>query len=177
MGTPNIAGQYKGPVSVVVRASQPGPDGQQEGKVQAYSSSSEGTSVSAEITFDFDNKAVILQDGLLTPKFGAPMSTKMAYEARGDMDGNTNVLSMQEDPDVPGNYIVSYYWKVESEGGSGPSAGPVNTSITLEITQLIDDSIAFVTYIDPEGNGIPGTALPGFPLGATPDWRGRIEKI
>jgi len=188
MGTANIVGKYKGYFNIVMRpsANMPGAPNDLIGKLMAFSGAGVegGGLVQTQIMFDFDNKFATLEDITLTPSTEAPMDTQYVYHsARGDgTPGSTNMeLPLEPDPDVPGNYIVTYWLKLEMSS-SGAVHGPAETSIRLEISQLRDGSIAFVTHVadTEEGNWIPGTALPSPPfppLKPMPDWRGRADKV
>lgn len=165
MGTPSITGRYEGSYDVVVR---------KEGSVvQACSGPLGGGHGEVGWTFDFSSnpKTVTLDKGRLTPAPGLPLPW-FNYQAKAD--GGGPALPLTDNGD--GTYTVaSYIWQVFPAGAPlGPFA---HTSITLDITQLTDDSIAVVTVPGP--NGVPGTPLPSPPFqrGATPDWRGRASKV
>ena len=165
MGTPNISGRYEGTYDVVVR--------KEGGKVQAYSGPLGGGQGGVAWSFDFSSepKTVTLEKGRLTPAPGLPLPW-LNYEARAT--GGGAALPLTDNGD--GTYTVqSYVWQVFPVGAP---LGPYGTtSITLEITQLLDDSIAVVTAQG--AHGLPGTPLPSppFPGAATPDWRGRASKV
>jgi len=176
MGTPNLSGQYSGPIAIAVLAAFGPPE--MKGKTQAYSMPRvDSTSDVTTLKLDFDSKVAILEDGRLVPSFTAPMpSAYVNYTARSDQNGDSNVLTFEPDPDNAGNYVVHYHWKVEPQSPEAPST-EADTTITLEITELKDGSLAIVTAMG--ANGIPGTPLPPDfpPVGPSPDWRGLLKKI
>jgi len=170
-----ISGKFSGYYGIVIRSTQTGDDGEQLGKVQACSGPRSDDPIALlEWEFDFTdptNLTVTLQDGRLTPKPGAPAPAPWVdYIARSHVDSNSPVLQVVLADN--GLYVVKYFWQILPGGNEGPSTD--KATINLEITQLQDDSIVVVTHAT---GSIPGTPLPGFPLGATPDWRGRAKKV
>jgi len=184
MGTANISGKYEGYFNIVMRpsANMPGSPDDLIGKLMAFSGSSNGALVQTKITFDFDNKLVTVEDVTLTPSTEAPMDTQYVYwKARGDDAPDSTDMELPIEDQGDGIYKITY-WLTLVMSSSGTVLGPQKTDIRLEISQLRDGSIAFVTYVadTDEGNWIPGTALPSPPfppLQPMPDWRGRADKV